>query len=99
MRTPVTFDKELQSRRLRPGSEAADGDHFLRPGTVDHHWRNAGHVNHLALQHGQGYARGNPGIDGIAPRFQDRKTRLCRHVMPGGDPVPGPHNFRPPGGH
>ena len=83
----VLAPEECRGGRLRPDAKPVDRHHLAALGKADHDRRDAGDVDDVALQYPERDPGRDAGVDRIAARFEDEKTRMRRRVMPGRDHV------------
>ena len=69
-----------------PPADASDSQR-LAARKPEHHRRDAGHTDLVAVEHTQRQASGNAGIDGVAAVLEDAVARRRCEVVPGGDHV------------
>ena len=86
---PEFGDETFERCGPRPPAESADRRDPVLVGKVDHDRRDTGELHQIAVQHAEGDPRRDPGVDGVAARFEHLVARLRRQVMTGGDHVMG----------
>src|SRR5206468_4492434 len=72
----------LDTRRLRPTPQAADGHHAVLFCQIDNDGRHPCQIDHVDLQHACTKSRRHPGINGISPAVQEALCCQRRQVMP-----------------
>ena len=91
-------DDEMIRRDGRgPGADAVDRMYAAVTGGVDHLRSNTAEVYPVGLEHPDGDAGSDAGIDRVAARFEDLESGMCRKVVAGGDDMPGAHDGRTSG--
>ena len=84
---------------LGPYAEPVDAVHLLVFRGVDDLRRDTAEIDLVGLEHADGDARRNPGVDSVAARFQNLESGMRRKIVPGGNHMPGAHDGRAAGSH
>ena len=79
---------------LRPHTETVDAMDRARLRHVNDHRCDTAEIHLIGLQHADGNARSNTGVDRIAAGLENFKARVRGKVMPGRDDVARAHDGR-----